>query len=82
MKDIISEIRKRIITIRIVLIFSFRICKNIILIEMDKIDLYIYKRNMMDAVYQCCLGLIVHDIFDAGEVINLYIKLCDEIKKY
>ena len=82
MKDTISEIRKRIITIWISLIFLLRVFKNITLILMDKINLYIYKRNMMNAVYQCCLGLIVHDIYDADEVINLYIKLTDEIKKY
>ena len=82
MKDIISYIRKRIIVIWISLIFLLRVFKNITLIETDKSNLYIYKRNMMDAVYQWCLGLIVHDIYDAGEVINLYIKLCDEIKKY
>ena len=82
MKEIVSKIRKRIITIWIALIFLLRIFKNIILIEMDKINLYIFKRNMINAVYQCCLGLIGHDIYDANEVINLYIKLTDEIKKY
>lgn len=81
MKDTISKIRKRIIGIWITLIFFLKIFKNIILYEMNKINLYIYKRNMTDAVYQCCLGLIVHDIYDANEVINLYIKLTDEIKK-
>ena len=82
MKEIVSEIRKRIITIWIALIFLLRVFKNITLIEMDKINLYIFKRNMMNAVYQCSLGLIAHDIYDADEVINLYIKLTDEIKKY
>lgn len=81
MKDTISEIKKRIIGIWITLIFFLKVFKNITLYEMNKINLYIYKRNMMDAVYQCCLGLIGHDICDADEVINLYIKLTDEIKK-
>lgn len=81
MKDTISEIRKRIIGIWITLIFFLKAFKNIILYETNKINLYIYKRNMMDAIYQCYLGLIGHDICDADEVINLYIKLTDEIKK-
>lgn len=81
MKDIISKIRKRIIGIWITLIFFLKIFKNIILYGMNKFNLHIYKRNMMDAVYQCCLGLIVHDIYDADEVTNLYIKLTDEVKK-
>ena len=82
MKKTVSEIRKRIIGIWISLILCLKVFKNIILYEMDKINLYIYKRNMMDAIYQYCLWLIVHDLYDADEVINLYIKLCDEIKKY
>lgn len=81
MKYIISKIRKRIISIWITLIFFLKIFKNIILYEMNKINLYIYKRNMMDAVYQYCLGLIVHNIYDVDKVINLYIKLTYEIKK-
>lgn len=81
MKDTISEIRKRIIGIWIMLIFFLKVFKNIILYEMNKINSYIYKRNMMDAVYQCCLGLIVHDICDADEVINLYIELCNKIRE-
>ena len=81
MKNTISEIRKRIIGVWISLIFLLKVYKNIILYEMDKINSYIYKRNMMDALYQFCLGLIVHDLYDADEVINLYIKLCDEMKK-
>lgn len=48
---------------------------------MDKINLYIYNSNMMDAIYQCCNGLIVHDICDADMVINFYNELCDEINK-
>lgn len=81
MKETVSKIRKRIITIWIVLIFLLRVFKNVILYEMNKINLYIYKRNMMDAVYQCCLGLIVHDICNTNDTINLYVELCDEIKK-
>lgn len=81
MKDTISEIRKRIIGIWIMLIFFLKVFKNIILYEMNKINSYIYKRNMMDAVYQCCSGLIVHHICDADEVINLYIELCDKIRE-
>lgn len=81
MKKTVSKIIKRIITIWIELIFFLKAFKNITLYEMNKINLYIYKRNMMDAVYQYCLGLIGHDIYDADKVINLYIKLTDEIKK-
>lgn len=81
MKEIVSKIIKRIIGIWIMLIFFLKAFKNIILYEINKINLYIYKRNMMDAVYQLCLRLIGHDIYDANKVINLYVKLCDEIKK-
>lgn len=81
MKETVSEIKKWIIAFWIVLMFVFKTFKNIILYEMDKINLYIYKRNMMDAIYQCCSGLIVHRICDADKVINLYVELCDEIRK-
>lgn len=81
MKETVSEIKKWIIAIWIVLVFNFKTFKNLILCGMDKIDLYICKRNMMDAVYQCCSGLIVHHICDADEVINLYIELCDKIRE-
>ena len=81
MKETVSEIKKWIIAFWIVLMFVFKTFKNIILYEMDKINLYIYKRNMMDATYQCCSGLIVHHICDADKVINLYVELCDEIRK-
>lgn len=81
MKETVSEIKKWIIAFWIVLMFDFKTFKNIILYEMDKINLYIYKRNMMDAIYQCCSELIVHHICDADKVINFYVEFCDEIRK-
>ena len=81
MKKLVRKIRNWIIAIWIMLILSVKTFKNIILYKKNKINLHIYKGNMMNAMYQYCSGIIVHKLMDSNEAIKMYIEFCDEIRK-
>ncbi len=81
MKKLINQIERLIIIIIITLVCYFSICKNLILLDMHKISILEFKRNICDALYKSDFKAFICGLIDVDTSCDLYDEITDKILK-